>query len=833
MRIKSFVIFALIHILISASKASTPYIPVQINVAIDTLSTSTNDFRSKIIYKARDSIKFDISGKYITLYGNASLEYDDILILADYIQINQELQTIFAKGVLDSLGRYSGKPILKESNNADLESDSVIYNFKSRRAKGWSVYTAEGEGFIKGGEIKLDSNRVGYLRRGIYTTCNNPDHPHYGISISRAKVTENRIVTGPANLFIEGVPLPIGLPFGFFPKTSKRANGILFPRIGEDISLGFFAADGGYYLGLSDNFDLTLRGSIYANTSYGISISSRYNFLYKSTGNIAIAYNNRKLGEKNSPDFAQTKDFNIRWTHSQQQRARNATFNANVNIGTSSFFRNPIGEINFNDITRNNLSSSVSYSKSWRNTPFNLASSLSHRQELTSGDISLSLPVISFNMARIQPFESKNRIGAQKWFHKIGLSYSLDAENQINTKDSLLFKPETIKNFRNGIRHTIPIGTSFTLFKHFFFSPGANYVERWYFQTIRKQFDGSNLRTDTVQEFRTSREYDFSVSMNTRIYGQANFKGKIQAIRHVVTLNTGFAYKPDFGKPQFGYFKQVQADSTGRLVDYSIFEQTIYGGPSRGLSKSIFFGIDNSLEAKIKSKKDTISGIKKIVLLEGLGINGSYNFAADSFRLSPINISGRTTLFEKLGITFGGQLDPYAIDNNGVRRNTYLFKESSKLARLTQAFFSLDINLNSRSKRNNRTLSPIQQQELNFINPIPGAFVDFNIPWNVNFSFTYGFSNFGLIKQTSAIANFSGDLNITNKWKVGYFSGYDFITNQLSNTQFSVYRDLHCWDLSFSWVPFGTFQSYSVDLKVKSSILQDLKLSKRRAFFNN
>ncbi|MFD1631862.1 putative LPS assembly protein LptD [Pseudopedobacter beijingensis] len=825
-----------------------------------------SEITDKIVATAEDSSFIDNKRNIGHYYGKARVVYGDKTIDANYIRVNFNDKTIFAKGTRDSLGMFSGPVIFKDPSQGALTADSVYYNFKTSKGKIYQVYTEQEGGYITGGKIKKQEDNEMHMKGVVYSTCSNPyPHQHFGIVITKGIAEEKRIITGPAYIVIEDVPLPIVLPFGFFPKPNKRASGILFPQFGEDATLGFYLRDFGYYLGLSDYWDMTLRGGIYSKGSYQADVASRYMKRYKYTGNLSFSFASRKYGVEGTPEYEHPqRDFNLRWSHSQNPNARPGTvFSASVNAGTSSYYKNNgNGLYDFNQISQNNLNSSISYSKTWANSPFNLSAGLTHNQDLSRRTVNLGFPSLSFGMSTLNPFDKKDRVGEQKWYQRIAVGYSLMADNRINTTDSMLFKKETMNKIQSGIKHNIPISLSSKVMKYFQFSQSINYTENWYFQTIRKRYalaptptgtkDSTSI--DTVQGFRRAGEYSVGGSLSTKIYGMVNFKkGKVMAVRHVLTPNIGFSYRPDFSKPKYGYYEEMVVNEAGDIRKYSIFEQSMYGGPSGGRSAAINFGLDNNIEMKVRSSKDTTgNGVKKIPILQGLSLNGSYNFVADSFKLSLLNFSGRTFFTEKLGVNFGGTLDPYVYEKrirNGVVEARKIDKyqwESGKLPRLASFNFSFDYSLNSstvgKNNKNNNPPNPggnnnlferLDASELAQIQQISrdaNSFVDFTIPWNFSFYYNFTYSNTVVRNTISQTLSANGDFSLTPKWKVQFTSGYDFERKQISATSFSIYRDLHCWDLSINWSPFGSYKYYGINLRVKSSILQDLKLSKRSGY---
>lgn len=810
-----------------------------VNNAADTAGADTvirlkeRPLKSPVKYSARDSIRFDITMKQVYLYGAAEVTYEKIRLKADYIRIDQANFTLYAEGLPDSTGKIRGTPVFEDDGQV-YQSDYISYNFKTKKGKIRQVTTSEGEGFLIGEEVKKNEQDEFFVKNGKYTTCNLPD-PHFYIAITKAKKQENKIISGPAYLVVEDVPLPLAVPFGFFPARNNRSSGILFPEIGEDQSLGFFLRNGGYYFGLNDYIDVALRGTIFSKGSFGMDVQNRYNVRYKYNGNFSVKYSERKFGEPETPAFEKQKDFFVTWIHTQDSKARpGSRFNASVKAGSSSYLRN--NSYNFRDVTNNNLHSTISYNKSWAGTPFNLDASLGHSQNTQTRDVYVALPKVAFNMSRINPLDSKKRVGSPRWYQQIGVRYTLEASNEINSPDSLLFERSALDRFNNGIRHTIPVSTSFSILKHVTVTPSVNYSERWYFRSIRKAAIGQTIIVDTIQGFETAREYSTSANMQTRVYGMYNInRWGIVALRHVLNPSMSFTYRPDFGKPSLGYYRTLEVD-TGIFQTYSIFEGSVYGTPQRNESGVIGFGVGNNLEMKVRTKNDTADVIKKVKLLESLSISGSYNLMADSLNFSRFVVNARTTLFEKVGVDLNGNFDPYIQVEDSLGRvftlDRFELNENGRLARLTNASVSLNTNLNAEAfKRRPAAPAGYTQDELDYINRNYVAFVDFNIPWQLNMSFNINYSRPSNVSVITKSLNFNGDVNVTKKWKIGFDSGYDFELEKPTFTSLNIYRDLHCWDLAIRWIPFGSYQSYSVDLKVKASVLQDLKLSRRREYY--
>ncbi len=820
-------------------------------IKTDTLTKkpgSSSGLTAKVTYNAEDSIRYSRDGNIVYLYGKSRIIYEDFELDADYIRLDQKNNTVFASGYKDvKNNRYRGKPILKQGSEAPVSTDSLLFNYKTKKGKSYGVFTDVDGGYLHAGQFKKNEFNEGFFKNGIYTTCDAP-HPHFGIHITRGIVTEKQIITGPAYLEIEDVPLPVAIPFGFFPKTNKRSSGLLFPTFGEEPLQGFFMRDLGYYVGLSDYWDLALYGTIYSKGSYLGRADTRYKKNYKYDGSINLSYASTRNGLEGTPDYEPRKDFNIRWYHTQSQQANPGTnFSASVDAGTSQYNQNTRagGTYNVRELTRNTAASTINYSKDLG--LLNFSSSLSHRQDFADSTISLNLPEFTLSMPTLSPFDRKDRIGDQKWYQKITFGYTLNGRNSIDTKDYLLFKKESLQKFRNGVQHNIPLGLSLNVFKFFQFTTSVPYNEKWYLQTIRKRLSTTTNKIviDTIQGFDRVYDYSFTTSLSTDVYGQLNFKkGKLMAIRHKANPSIGLSYQPDFGSDRYGFYRDV-TDANGNIQKYSIYENTVYGGSPFGRRASMNFSLNNTIEAKVRSTKDSVNNFVKIPILRSLTLSGNYNFAADSFKLSTIGFSGNTAIFkEKLSVNFNGTLDPYQINQLGNRINQYAIN-NGKIARLTSFNLLFDYSFNSseqKSRRDNlnkqdpnlQNMTEQQKEELDLINRNPNAFVDFNVPWNITVGYNFNYSKPGLKSEiTINSLNFSGDVNVSPKWKIGYSSGYDLREKKITTTQFTIYRDLHCWDLSFSWGPFGQYQFYSVDLRVKASTLQQLlKLSKRRDYSN-
>lgn len=833
---------------------------------------NNSDLDKKVEYKAEDSVRLSKDNNIVYLYGNARIVYGDFELDANYIKYDKKNNTVFARGSKDpKSNKYLGRPIFKSGTEGTAIADSIFYNSVTSRAKVYGVFSEQQGGFFSGGQSKKQIDDEVHIKNVMYSTCNLP-HPHYGLMISKGVVTEKTIITGPVYMIIEDVKTPLGLPFAFFPKPNKRSSGFIIPTPGEDATRGFFLQNGGYYLGLNDYWDAKFIGSIYTNGSYETNLLSTYTKRYKFNGNINLSYSSFKDGLEGTPAFENpTKNFSVIWNHSQNANANPGTnFSASVRLvstGRRGFFRNTAAGTTYDlqAIATNSTSSSVSYGRNFDNG-MNFTLAASSDQTLSTRAISLRLPEVTFNVPTFSPFDSKKRVGQQKWYQKITVGYSLQGTNRIDTFDSLLFNNDGLRRLRSGFAHNIPINMNFTALKYLNFSIGGTYNEVWNFQSITRKYtsyaDNSfTFREDTISGFKRAGSYNLSTSVSTKIYGRRDFSktGRIQAMRHVITPTVSFTYSPDFTRDGAGPFRDA-IDQFGNKIlvngqpqKYSIFSGMAQQGSFGAKNASMGFSVDNTVELKVRNSKDTTgTGSKKIPIIQGLSFSGSYNFVAPTFKLSTIGFSGRSQFTDKLGLNYNGTLDPYLLKDttvNGItskiRENTYFFQRNKFLPRLTSFGFSFDYSLNPEALKrkneandklnqaaNKKGLTDIQSDQLAAISRNPNAFVDFNIPWNFSFSYSFQYSNNGNGATVSNTLNFNGDVNLTPKWKVTYSSGYDFKNRGLAPMNLGIYRDLHCWDMNINWVPYGLYRSYTVTIRVKASILQDLKLSKRQGFYN-
>ena len=822
------------------------------------MKSSESDLETVVTIVANDSSVNEVSLNILHLYGGAKVKYEDFELAADYIRLDRNTNVLFASGITDHNGKYAGRPVVIMPGEGPIAVDSLVYNYKTQIPKTFGVMTEVDGAFIQARVVRRNIYEEMSLFDGLYSTCDLPEpHTHFGIKISKGLVVKNQIIAGPSYLVVQNIPLKfVAIPFGFFPKQDKPASGMLFPSFGEDGTRGFAMRDLGWYMTFNDYWDTEFRTNIYSRGAFEASMRTQYVVNYKFNGGFNLRYGSTPTGIEGTDSYNRAQDFNVTWNHTQRQEANPGTsFSASVNFGTSSYFRNTAanGTNDFRQLTQNNMSSNVSYGRVFADGKVNFTSTLGHRQDIATGQIDLELPTFSLNVSTFNPFKFGDGLGQQKWYERITVGYSVQGTNKLSTTDSLLFRKETLGDFTNGIQHSIPIALSLQVLKHFQFNTAVNYTERWYLQSIRNFRENDQLGyrdvRDTVQGFRRAYDYSMSTGLSTKVYGQYPKIGKIEAIRHVVTPSINLNYRPDFSDPSYGYYRDY-INPQGQATQYSIFEGAIFGGPAPGRSMGIGFSVDNNIEAKIRSDKDTTgSGIKKIPILQGLTFSGNYNVAADSLKLSQISFSGRTSLFnEKINLNFNGSFDPYTYDRvTGTRINRFALREGS-LARLTNFGLSFDYSFNPDASRNRNDnidslrnnmpgMTPEQADALARVSRDPNAFVDFNIPWNLSGSFSFNYNSvfnreeLRMGSNITSTVQLHGDFNVTPKWKVQFNGGYDFGQMQVVIPQFSIYRDLHCWEMSFSWVPIGQFQSYNVTIRAKAAILQDLKLMKRQSYY--
>jgi len=815
----------------------------------DSVAKPVEFLESTVKHKALDYELNDYVKNTAMLYNKAELYFGEISIKSGIIIIDYKNNLAYAKGIVDTAGVYTQLPEFKQGTQ-ESNQDSMLYNFKSKKAVIWGLKTEQQGVYISGIQSKKVNDSTHYIKRAQFTTSNKPK-PDYYIQTSKVKVVPGKkVVAGVSNLVIADVPTPLFLPFAYFPITKGRASGILFPTWGQNSNQGYFLQNGGYYMAVNDYLDLALIGDIYTNGSWGFRAESNYAKRYRYTGNLSTRFENLINSERGFPDYSKASNFNIRWTHSQDTHASpNSRFSASVNFGSSQFFRQSLNEFSTPLFLTNTFNSSISYQKKFVGTPFNMTSSITLAQNTNTKLIDMSLPSLQISMDRIYPFAPKSGI-KKNALQNMGLNYNLRADYKIQTSDENFFKKAMFNNARSGIQHDFASSTNLKLFKYFTLSPSASLKKVWYFDQIEKHYDENRAEvvTDTLSGFKSFNEYNTSLSLSTVLYGTFNFKkGRLQAIRHTLTPNISFNYKPDFSY----YYKdfQASADPTD-IKEYNPFQNGIYGGPSSGLSESIGFSVNSVLEAKVMPKDSTEAKAKKITILNNLSFQTSYNIAADSLKWSPVSMNAGTQLFNnKLSLNLNAILDPYAIDDNGRKFNKFNIDNGGGLFRLTSAGVSMNFSVSDDlfSKDKSKTTSNKQQND-NFFGkdlnsraneeevPNDGKttkktaeLYNSDIPWkfSIRYSINYN-NNIGQHEITSNSVQISGDVELTPKFTVGINSGYDFKNKGITYTQLRFERDLDSWRLSFNWIPLGNRSTYYFYIGVKASVFSDLKWDKRQ-----
>ena len=831
----------------------------------DSLITKTDTFSIRmskdsldapVNYSASDSMVMEVKTKKIILFSKASVKQKDMELTADSIELDQPSNMVIAVFRRDSTGKMIGRPKMVQADTK-MESDLIRYNFKTQRGLTKSTTTAQGEMFVHGETIKKINETDYYALRGQMTTC-NLDTPHFAFRTRKMKLVNKKLaVSGPIHPEFEGVPVPIYLPFGFFPISQGRHSGLLPPQFAASEQFGIGLEGLGYYKVLNDNFDVTLRTNIYSYGGYNIYLSPTYRKRYRYNGSMNLSFQNtRILSNTAKQEYTTSQTFNINWSHSVDSRARPGTsFSANVNAGSTKYNQyvanNPT--LNF----QNQLSSSISYQKNWDNK-FNLTLSANHSQNNVSTLINMSLPTAAFTVNTFYPFQPKEMVGTPKWYQKLGIGLNTNFANQISVYERDFNISKILDTMQWGAQHNIPIQVALPPLGPVQIAPGISFSEKWYSRRIRKGFNPVTNKVDTLTAengFFQARDVSFSVGLNTALFGKFDRFGKnskFEAIRHVVRPNVSLSYKPDLAAKDWYDFV---VDSIGRTIRASHYEGSIYGPFSEGVFGGISFGIDNNIEAKVRSKKDTANGgIKKIRLIDGFGFNSSYNLVADSFKLAPFSLYARSTLFEKINITAGAVLDPYQVDSSGYRMDKYMWSGGGgfKPGRITSGSVSISTTFQSKPKDEKKAkeqeeaekdlgLPPLtleeQQAQLDYARRNPNEFADFNIPWSVNLSFSYNFSRQfrpdykGWETVSNASINVNGDFNLTPRWKMGASSYYDFKSSSIQSLTLSLSREMHCWQMSINVTPVGLYRTFNITINPKSGLLRDLKINRTRFFY--
>lgn len=855
---------AAVAVAVAADTVATDVDTLTLQVADTVRRAKKAGLDKPISGKASDSLYYDLRNKMVYIYEQGDVSYGDMNLKADFMNINLDNKNIYAYGKADTV---DGAPVMTRpvftQGTTTLNMDTITYNIESQRAKIKSIATQQGDGWLVGTSVKKMEDNTINIEGGMYTTCDQTDHPHFYLAMTKAKVIPGKkAITGPAYLVMEDVPIYfLGVPEGFFPLNTGPKSGILMPTYGEEATRGFYIRGLGYYFTLSEHMDLALTGGIYTLGSWEANVRSRYIKRYKYSGNLNFDFSSVKSGDKGDADYIKQNTFKLQWTHSQDAKANpGSTFSASVNLASSGYSKYSANTLN--DMLSTQTNSSISYSKNWAGTPFSLSMNMAVSQNSQTKAISVTLPTVSFNVSRFYPFKRAVKIGKDRWYEKISMSYSGKLTNSVSATESDIFSRQTLDNMRNGVQHTIPVQASFNVLNYINITPSFNYNERWYFKKVDRQW---NPETNTAEEldpqygFYRLYDYTTALSFSTTLYGmwqvREKYKNfKLQAIRHTFSPSISFSYAPDFSNQKYGYFKTVQSDSTGRTTVYSPFADNAYGTPSQGRSMAMSFSLSQSLEAKVLSKRDS-TGIKKISLIDDFSISGSYNFLADSMKLSNISLSLRSTFSGKIGINLRATLDPYEVSPEGIRYNKLTWRRGN-LGRIINTGWSFGYSFKSRDNTKQPAINDINSVPPEYMNPfydpygtmdpvlrrqyMANAYYDFSLPWNIGFNYAVNYSvsyvnngTTGIRRNITQTIGFNGSITFSPKMAATFSGGYDIATNKLTTSSISITRDLHCWQMSFSWIPFGYYKSWSFHIGVKAASLQDLKYDKSQSMYDN
>lgn len=844
------------------------------SLGMDSLAADTTKKKepldAPVIYEASDSIVFTKEG-YAHLYGEGKVNYQNIELTSAVITMNMDSSTVYATGVTDTAGVETGSPIFKDGETP-YESKIMRYNFKTKKGFINSIVTQQGEGYVTSEEGKKGANDEIYMRHGKYTTCDNHEHPHFYLRLSMAKVRPKKnVVFGPAQLVVEDVPLPIAVPFGFFPFNSSYSSGFIMPTYGDEMNRGFYLRDGGYYFAISDQMDLKVLGEVFTKGSWGLSAASNYNKRYKFSGSFNASYLVTKTGEKNMPDYSVSKDFRIQWSHRQDAKANpNSSFSASVNFATSSYDRSSLSSLyNPQQYSQNTKASSVSYSRNFPEIGLNISGAFNITQNTRDSSLSMTLPDVNISLNRIYPFKRKKAAGDERWYEKISLQYTGSITNSISTKDNLLFKTP-LTQWENGMQHKIPVSATFNLFKYINIVPSFNYTERWYLRKVKQSYDASptsrdHVKRDTINGFNRLYDYNLSLQMNTKLYGMYKplfMKSKELQIRHVFTPTVSYTYTPDFGKSRYGYYDTytyTDEDGEVRTVEYSPYEGAVYGYPGKNMSQNISFSIDNNIEMKMKSDKDT-TGYKKISLIDQLGASLSYDVANKKWSDLSMNLrlkfpnnytfnmnasfatyayqfdeNGNVVVGDRTEWSYGrfGRFQGYSGSfsytlNNDTFKKLFGKKDENEDKNKKKKEDSEDEEEDTEESENQNNNSNMRKTEKASVDS--DGYLAFKFPWSISLSYSYSIredrtKNINIKKMRYPYSlthslNVSGNFKIGSRWNMTYSTGYDFTSKEMSMTTLNITRDLHCFNMSCGLV-FGPFTSYNFSIRANSSMLTD------------
>ena len=831
-----------------------------------------------------DSVIQDMKAKIIYYYGNAVVEYEDIKLEANYLEFDLNSNVVTAKGIPDSLGHMQGTPKFAQGETK-FDAQEMSYNFETKKGIIRKVWTEESGGYIHGEKIKRMEDNTINIQSGGFTTCNHKDHPHFQFRFSKAKVIpDDMIVTGPVYLTIQDVPLPLGLPFAMFPNTKGQKSGIIVPTYGESANRGFYLENGGYYWAINEHYDFQLLGDIYTRGSWAVKPTLRYNQRYKHNGSLALGFAVNKIGDEGAADFNKSTDFKVKWTHKQDTKAHpRHSFSADVNIISSNF--NKYNATTSNEYLSNTFKSSVAYQTNFGGKVY-LTLNASHSQNTLTKQVTVSLPELTLTVNRFYPLQKlKTKNGKWKALNSqlstLNFSYTMNAKNYISGIDTLLFPTgwredlggwfSNLQGYtQNGIKHSIPINLPIKLFKHFTLTNSATFNDYMYFTRIERHWNETDsiMQVDTIRGFNNLIDFNLSSNLTTKVYGMMRFrKGPIRAVRHVFTPTIGFSYRPDFSDPKWRVYNSY-IDQNGNTQVYNMFTSALYGTPSQNRSGLITYNFSNTLDMKVPSKSDTVTGLKNVTLLEALSFSGNYDINQDSLNFSYMSVSARTTLFKKLKVTYSSVWDPYTVDSSGHRINHFELIDNHRLFHKNSSAwnFSLSWSLSQNDlkklKTENGERNPengelgdfserissraagsefVTEGELDDILGNPKSYIDWTTPWSLTLSYNLRrtsnitYANYMGIPTNKVVQTLTvnGDVSFSPKWKVSFSTGWDFTNHGLSYTSLNVYRDLHCWEMRFNWIPIGSYKSWNFTINVKAQALQDLKLTKKKDYRDN
>ena len=836
-----------------------------------------NTFETQVVRTAVDSVVQDMKSKIIYYYGDAVVKYDDITLEAKYLEFDLNTNVVTAKGLPDSLGKLQGTPKFTQ-DETKFDAQEMSYNFQTKKGIIHKVWTEESGGYIHGDKIKRMEDNTINIQSGGFTTCNHKDHPHFQFRFKKAKVIpDDMIVTGPVYLTIQDVPLPLGLPFAMFPNTKGQKSGVIIPTYGESANRGFYLENGGYYWAINQHYDFQLLGDIYTRGSWALKPTLRYNQRYKHNGSLALGFAVNKIGDEGAADFNKSTDFKVKWTHKQDPKAHpRHNFSADVNIISSNF--NKYNATTSNEYLSNTFKSSIAYQTNFGGKVY-LTLNASHSQNTITKQVTVSLPEMTLTVNRFYPFQSlKNKPSGWKTLNKqisnLNLSYTMNAKNYVSGIDTLLFPSgwyddlggwfNHLQGFtQNGVKHSVPVNLPIKLFKHFTWTNSATFNDYMYFSQTQKYWSevDSLMHTDTLRGFYNLIDFNLSSNITTKLYGMVRFsKGPVRAVRHVFTPTIGITYRPDFSDPKWHVYNSY-VDTNGQTQVYNMFTNALYGTPSQNRSGLLTYNFNNTLDMKIPSKSDTVTGMKNVTLLESLSFSGNYDLMQDSLNFSYMSVSARTTLFKKLKVTYSSVWDPYTVDSLGHRVNKFELLENHRLFHKNNSAWNFSLSWSfsqndlKKWKTGNGERTDFQDEiqkraagsefvttgELDDILGNPKSYIDWTTPWSLTLSYNLRhstnvtYANYMGIKTNQIVQTLTvnGDVNFSPKWKVGFSTGWDFTNHGLSYTSLNIYRDLHCWEMRFNWIPIGNYKSWNFTINVKAQALQDLKLTKKKDYRDN